>query len=62
MNTELRWYVRPGWDGPVKILQYRVIRDVTVWAGMPTQEQVRACANYQWSEWMDVPEVDGLKE
>lgn len=31
MNIELRWYVRPGWDGPVKILQYRVMRDVTVW-------------------------------
>lgn len=39
------------------ILQYRVMRDVTVWAGMPTQEQIRAMANYQWSPWMDVQHI-----
>lgn len=54
---ELRWYVRAGWDGPERILQYRMKRDVTVWAGMPTQEQIAEHANYQWSEWTDVPEV-----
>lgn len=55
-STELRWFVRAGWDGPEKVLQVRYKRDVTVWSGMPTQEQIRAMANYQWSEWMDVPE------
>ena len=56
-STELRWFVRQGWDGPEKVLQFRQKRDVNVWAGMPTQEQIRAMANYQWSEWIDVPEV-----
>jgi hypothetical protein len=59
--TEIRWIVRPGWDGPEKILQVRYKRDVTVWAGMPSQEQIRAMANYQWSEWMDVPIEDQTK-
>ena len=58
---ELRWRIRPGWDGPEKVLQFRVKRDVNVWAGMPTQEQVRVMANYQWSEWQDVPEFDDTK-
>ena len=57
---ELRWLVRQGWDGPEKVLQYRVMRDVTVWAGMPTQEQINAMANYQWSPWMDVPVVENV--
>jgi hypothetical protein len=54
---EMRWLVRGGWDGPEKVLQYRENRDVTVWAGMPTQEQIKAMANYQWTPWMDVPTV-----
>lgn len=56
-GIELRWFVRPGWDGPVRVLQCRRLYDTTTWAGMPTQEQIRAHANYQWSEWTDVPEV-----
>ena len=58
---ELRWRIRNGWDGPEKVLEYRVKQDVTVWAGMPTQEQINACANYQWSNWKEVPEVDDTK-
>jgi hypothetical protein len=54
---ELRWLIRQGWDGPEKVLQFRSKQDTTVWAGMPTQEQIRAGANYQWSKWIDVPEV-----
>lgn len=56
--TELRWFVRPGWDGPEQILQYRVKQDVTVWAGTPTHDQRVAMANYQWSPWIDVPVVE----
>jgi hypothetical protein len=54
---ELRYLVRGGWDGPEKVLQYRAKYDTTVWAGMPTAEQVSAKANYQWTPWMDVPTV-----
>jgi len=31
--------------------------DTTIYAGMPTEEQKLKTANYQWSEWMNVPEV-----
>ncbi len=40
-----------------KKLQYRVKYNVTIYAGMPTEEQKLKTANYQWSEWMNVPEV-----
>lgn len=55
---ELRWYVRGGWDGPEKVLQYRVFRNITVYAGMPTIEITQQTATMAWSEWMDVPEVN----
>lgn len=61
---ELRWYVRPSWDGPVKVLQFRVQHDVAVRAavaGMWDRESIERTAVYQWSEWKDVPEVDGMK-
>ena len=51
---EIRWYD----TGVQKVLQYRVKQDVTVWAGMPTQEQRSAMANFQWSPWIDVPTVE----
>ena len=60
MNTEMRWLVRPGWDGPEKVLQYRVKVDVNVWAGMPTQEQIQKHANYQWTPWTDVPVIEDV--
>jgi hypothetical protein len=40
-----------------KKLQYRVKYNTTVYAGMPTEREKLETANYQWSEWMDVPEV-----
>ncbi len=55
---ELRWIVRPGWDGPEKVLQCRTKYDATIWAGMPTAEQKAAAANFQWSQWTDVPTVE----
>ena len=55
---ELRYLVRPGWDGPEKVLQYRSKYDTTIWATRPTPEQRNTFANYQWSEWADVPTVE----
>jgi hypothetical protein len=49
---EMRWYVPVSGD---KVLQYRQTVDTTVRAGIwPAEEQLRT-ANYQWSEWKDVP-------
>jgi hypothetical protein len=56
---ELRWYVRPGWDGPEKVLQYRVKYDPTVRAQGHTNVNVGRFNPYlEWSEWKDVPEVE----
>jgi hypothetical protein len=49
----MRWYK----TNSSKTLQYRVKYDTTIYAGMPTEEQKLKTANYQWSEWMNVPEV-----
>ncbi len=51
--VQMRWYK----TNSSKTLQYRVKYDTTIYAGMPTEEQKLKTANYQWSEWMDVPEV-----
>mgnify|MGYP003334080439 CR=1 FL=1 len=40
-----------------QILQYRVKQNMTVYAGMPTEEEKLKTANYQWSEWITVPIV-----
>lgn len=62
MMVQLRWYkvsqtLRGSELDHTKKLQYRVKYNTTVYAGMPTEEQKLKTANYQWSEWMDVPEV-----
>jgi hypothetical protein len=49
---ELRWYVPVVGD---KVLQYRQKYNATIYAGMPTQEQMNQTANMQWSKWTDVP-------
>ena len=51
--VQMRWYK----TNSSKTLQYRVKYNTTIYAGMPTEEQKLKTANYQWSEWMDVPEV-----
>jgi hypothetical protein len=51
--VQLRWYK----TNSSKTLQYRVKYNATIYAGMPTEEQKLKTANYQWSEWMNVPEV-----
>lgn len=54
--VQMRWYQTV--NRPRK-LQYRVKQNMTVYAGMPTEEQKLKTVNYQWSEWMDAPEVNG---
>ncbi len=51
--VQMRWYK----TNSSKTLQYRVKYNATIYAGMPTEEQKLKTANYQWSEWMNVPEV-----
>jgi hypothetical protein len=55
---ELRWLVRPGWDGPERVLQYRQKYDPTVKVEGHTNVNVGRFNPYlEWSEWTDVPEV-----
>lgn len=51
---ELRWY---NTDNKPRTLQYRQRIDVTVRAGMWSNEDTLKTANYQWTEWINVPEV-----
>lgn len=54
---EMRWYVPVTGD---KVLQYRQKVDVTVRAGGAgtwDSASIVRTANWQWSEWRDVPEV-----
>lgn len=55
MSFELRWLVRPGWDGPEKVLQYREQKM------LPCYSMVDEKGEYiklpTWSNWKDVPEV-----
>jgi hypothetical protein len=60
---ELRWYWRPGWDGPEKVLQYRV--KVPLYRmeeldslGNPPTPQLYEPPQYMWSMWKDVPEEE----
>ena len=38
-------------------LQYRQKVDTTIRAGMWDDKEIAQTANYQWSEWRDVPEI-----
>ena len=51
---QMRWY---STDNKLETLQFRQLYDTTVYAGNPTPEQKLMYANYQWSEWTDVPKV-----
>jgi hypothetical protein len=56
---ELRWYVRPGWDGPEKVLQYRQKQDVTNYSTLlPNGSYLNEMV---WSDWRDVPKVEDYK-
>lgn len=51
---EMRWYVPVEGE---RVLQYRQKIDVTVRAGMWPSDELLRTANYQWSDWRDVPLV-----
>jgi hypothetical protein len=51
---ELRWLVN---NDNSRRLQYRQKYDVTVRAGMWSNEDIVRTANYQWADWQDVPEA-----
>ena len=51
---ELRWY---STDNKPRTLQYRQKIDTTVRAGMWSNMKIIETANYQWTDWADVPEV-----
>lgn len=53
-GVKLRWVIKPG---DRRVLQYAVKYDTTVRAGMWDNENIVKTANYQWSDWIDVPEV-----
>jgi hypothetical protein len=52
--VELRWFSS---DNKQRRLQYRQKIDTTVRAGMWANEDIVKTANYEWSDWSDVPEV-----
>lgn len=59
MKFEMRWLIRPGWDGPEKVLQYREN------SLQPCYSMVDSSGEFvkipTWSEWKDVPEVNHVK-
>lgn len=53
---EVRWLVRPGWDGPEKILQYRQRQVVTNYSTIgPNGDYI---TEKVWSDWKDVPTIE----
>jgi hypothetical protein len=57
---ELRYIVRPSWDGPEKVLQYRTQIEVSDYSAVNprTSDYIR---KLEWTEWRDVPVVDETK-
>ena len=51
---QMRWF---STNNTQPKLQYRVKQNVTVYAGMPTEQQKLETAKYEWSDWIDVPNV-----
>jgi hypothetical protein len=55
---ELRWIVRPGWDGPERVLQYRSMKEMIVYSGSPDVDRSTQQREQKWTDWRDVPEVN----
>ena len=52
---ELRYFVRNGYDGPEKVLQYRTQSEVTDYSTTTLNGSfTKKC---EWTEWQDVPTV-----
>jgi hypothetical protein len=56
---ELRYLVRPGWDGPEKVLQYRTQIEVSDYSG--TTQNGSFTKKREYTEWQDVPIIDETK-
>lgn len=53
---EFRWVIRPGWNGPVKELQYRVrYTSSVVFSALDVKGNLK---HPSWSPWTDIPVVD----
>ena len=62
--VEMRWLDKPNYSGieVPKVLQYRQMIDTTIRAGGAgtwDSASLERTANYQWSEWKDVPTAYG---
>lgn len=57
---ELRYLVRPGWDGPEKVLQYRAQIEVSDYS-VKNPRTGGFTNKLEWTEWRDVPIVDETK-
>ncbi len=57
---ELRYLVRPGWDGPEQVLQYRTQIEVSDYSATNprTGDYIK---KHEWTDWQDVPTVDETK-
>ena len=53
---ELRYFVRKGWDGPEKVLQYRTRIEVTDYSR--TTDTGSFIKKHEWTNWQDVPTVE----
>lgn len=53
-GIKMRWAIK---SGNRKVLQYSVKQDITIRAGMWSPEERIKTAKYEWSDWIDVPEV-----
>ena len=57
MRFEMRWLITAGWDGPVKILQYRYETEITDY-GTQNPRTGGFLKRAGYTEWQIVPEVD----
>ena len=57
---ELRYFVRSGWDGPEKVLQYRQQIEVTDYS-RKTDDGIFITTK-KYTDWCDVPTVDETKK
>ena len=53
---ELRYLVRPGWDGPEKVLQYRTQIEVSDYGAKTNIGTF--ITKKEWTDWRDVPTVE----
>lgn len=57
MRFEMRWLITAGWDGPVKILQYRYETEITDY-GTQNPRTGGFLKRTGFTEWQTVPEID----